>query len=416
MAVRAAVLACAISAASCFHAPVVLSGSSLKSNALLRSPMVTAVGRRSTFCAPRMSDMSDMTIEMLKRVEKTLGELPETELIRTVCAKVAAKVATLRTGSKSSATATAATQTQIFDSDEDSDKYYGIGESSSKDLEDSLPTLEQRRAARPTQASLPKTQAAPSPPPAPAASTPTPVKRAGSTEATSGSRSKYLDIKPIDNVKTATDESVVDDDEWTKEYVKTFGSKPNLDPLIDDETPRPPPRAGEIDGFAKIRLVQANAKSYPTPQDYMDALNAAIFEWKAERSKRGELAGAVVSDRYIDQLNSVKGGSSAMLDSVSARKFTLDSMLVEEKGVDSNGNERGVLVDAPGSMGMAGVQVGDALLEVNGAEVQSYADLRTAMSKIHSTGELSAEVVIQRQGKPTPERIRNLKLCITELK
>ena len=46
--------------------------------------MVTAVGRRSTLRAPRMSDMSDMTIEMLKRVEKTLGELPETELIR-VC-------------------------------------------------------------------------------------------------------------------------------------------------------------------------------------------------------------------------------------------------------------------------------------------------------------------------------------------
>jgi hypothetical protein len=32
--------------------------------------------------SPRMSDMSDMTIEMLKRLERTLDQLSETDLIR----------------------------------------------------------------------------------------------------------------------------------------------------------------------------------------------------------------------------------------------------------------------------------------------------------------------------------------------
>eukprot|EP00960_Hanusia_phi_P049976 759911-Hanusia_phi.AAC.14 len=417
MAVRAALLACAISAASCFNALTPLGRGTVRSLALSRPPMVTSAGRKSPLRAPRMSDMSDMTIEMLKRVEKNLDELPETELIRlqTVCAKVAAKVATLRTGTKSAASTTT-TQQQIYDSDEDSDAYYGIGGSSSKELEDSLPSFNKRPASRPQQASQPPPTSAPvnraTSPPASS------VKRSEAEKAPPGSASKYIDLKPIVDVKTATYESVVDDDVWTTEYVKTFGSKPNLVPLIDDETPRPPPSKvpadflrilmfffegeGEVDGFAKIRLVQANAKSYATPQDYMDALNNAISEWKAERSKRGELAGAVVSDRYIDQLTSMKGGSSVMLDSSSARKFTLDSMLAEENGVDANGNERKVLVftsvlhhvflvDPPGSMGMAGVLAGDALLEVNGAEVHSYADLRAAMAKIHSVGELSAE-------------------------
>ena len=37
--------------------------------------------------APRMSDLSDMTLEMLKRVEKTLDELDDITLARVSCAR-----------------------------------------------------------------------------------------------------------------------------------------------------------------------------------------------------------------------------------------------------------------------------------------------------------------------------------------
>ena len=38
--------------------------------------------RSNKLASPRMSDMSDMTIEMLKRLERTLDQLSETDLIR----------------------------------------------------------------------------------------------------------------------------------------------------------------------------------------------------------------------------------------------------------------------------------------------------------------------------------------------
>jgi hypothetical protein len=53
---------------------------------------------------------------------------------------------------------------------------------------------------------------------------------------------------------------------------------------------------------------------------------------------------------------------------------------VERKGTDDEGVERGILVtttvDPPGTLGIAGVQKGDAVLALNGVDVENYADLR----------------------------------------
>ena len=53
---------------------------------------------------------------------------------------------------------------------------------------------------------------------------------------------------------------------------------------------------------------------------------------------------------------------------------------MERKGTDDEGVERGILVtttvDPPGTLGIAGVQKGDAVLALNGVDVENYADLR----------------------------------------
>jgi hypothetical protein len=68
----------------------------------------------------------------------------------------------------------------------------------------------------------------------------------------------------------------------------------------------------------------------------------------------------VVSDRYMDQLASMKP-----FEEQQGKKFSLGCMLVERKGTDAEGTERGVLVttqvDGPGTLGMAGVEKGDAV-------------------------------------------------------
>ena len=77
-------------------------------------------------------------------------------------------------------------------------------------------------------------------------------------------------------------------------------------------------------------------------------------------AESGGLVGSVVSDRYMDQLASMKP-----FEEQQGKKFSLGAMLVERKGTDAEGNERGVLVttqvDGPGTLGMAGVEKGDAV-------------------------------------------------------
>lgn len=110
--------------------------------------------------------------------------------------------------------------------------------------------------------------------------------------------------------------------------------------------------------------------------------------------------GSVVSDRYMDQLASMKP-----FDAGEGNKFSLGCLLVERKGSDDEGNERGVLVttqvDPPGTLGIAGVQKGDAVLAINGQDIESYADLKEAMAKIHAVGKMTVQVVIQRQAVGT---------------
>lgn len=112
--------------------------------------------------------------------------------------------------------------------------------------------------------------------------------------------------------------------------------------------------------------------------------------------------GSVVSDRYMDQLASMKP-----FDSGEGNKFSLGCLLVERKGTDDEGNERGVLVttqvDPPGTLGIAGVQKGDAVLAINGQDIESYAELKEAMAKVHAIGAKTVQVVIQRQAVGVPE-------------
>lgn len=213
--------------------------------------------------------------------------------------------------------------------------------------------------------------------------------------------SKYLPPQSETKIdKKATVESFVSEDEWTQAYIKEFGAPPPEVPLIDDETPRP--AGGAEDSFAEVRNIQAQAGSYPTSEAYYDALNAAMARWRNTRQESGGLVGAVVSDRYMDQLASMKP-----FEEQQGKKFSLGCMLVERKGTDDEGNERGVLVttqvDPPGTLGMAGVEKGDAVLALNGVDVENYDDLGKAMAKIHAAGHMTVEVVIQRQAVGAPE-------------
>ena len=53
-----------------------------KLNQIPRGLVCFSMPRITKYVAPKMSDMSDMTIEMLKRLERTVDELSETDLIR----------------------------------------------------------------------------------------------------------------------------------------------------------------------------------------------------------------------------------------------------------------------------------------------------------------------------------------------
>jgi len=217
--------------------------------------------------------------------------------------------------------------------------------------------------------------------------------------------SKYTPDKVRGEViKTATEEADVGEDEYLREYRKVFGVDPSTEPLIDDETPRPPPPKGQehTDAFAEVRRVQASAKDYESSEEYYAKLNQAIANWKKERTKKGELQGTAVSDRYMDQLAIMKPFDAKN----TGRKFSLDCMLVEEEGKDEDGNKRGILVmtdvDGPGALGMAGCIKGDALLEVNGTPVPNYKALREVMAKVHSSGKMEAEVLVQKKGNRNP--------------
>jgi len=54
----------------------------LRTGTLAALPVASRSARARTVVTPRMSDMSDMALEMLKRVEKTLPELDDIALAR----------------------------------------------------------------------------------------------------------------------------------------------------------------------------------------------------------------------------------------------------------------------------------------------------------------------------------------------
>jgi len=420
--VAALALAAAPQGDAFFHPnAAVVRGPTLRPGAL--SCPVSRPARASSAVAPQMSDLSDMTLEMLKRVEKSLGDLDDIQLARFqgVCQQVADKAHALRGPDAVGPPTKVDYGNKSFEEIEaENDAYFGLDDDTQ--LEDVRPPPRAAAPSAPAPTPTPTPAApAPTPVPAPAPARPGSVDRDGrSTSALSrvqtsdnqappivekkGGRvfSKYLPPQEETQIlKKATVESFVSEDEWTAAYIKEFGAPPPEAPMIDDETPRP---AGnpEDDSFHEVRKVQAAAGDYPTSEAYYDALNDAIARWRNNRQESGGLVGSVVSDRYMDQLASMKP-----FDAGEGNKFSLGCLLVERKGSDDEGNERGVLVttqvDPPGTLGIAGVQKGDAVLAINGQDIESYADLKEAMAKIHAVGKMTVQVVIQRQAVGSPE-------------
>lgn len=350
-------------------------------------PTFTAAGRMSVALRPsapalglRMSAyeaVNDIALETLKKLEPNLDKLDDSELARLqgMCSQIVNKAAKLRGGAGQTA---AASKKSLAEIEAENDAFYGIEES---------------KAAAPKSA----------PPPPRAA--PPPAEKTAASSGAGEKFSSYVDaVRPLP-IKTATDESEVSDEEWNEYYRKRFGREPDLTPLVADDVPRP---AGddEDDDFATVRKVQANAKSYETPEKYYEALNQAIAEWKSKRQERGGLVGAAVSDRYMDQLRNMKPFDEAE----QGQAFQLGCMLTEEKGEDADGNEVGILVftsiDKSGTLFPIGLEKGDALLAINGNDVTCYADLKRELKKIHDADQHSAEVTVQKASKGVAETFK----------
>jgi hypothetical protein len=336
-----------------------------------------------------MSDMGDMTIEMMRRLSNTLHELSPEDLskLKGLCMDVSSKIDTISSSKAASPKAKAAAPpavpatsakpaaflraiSTLSTNADEHDAYFGvddgpIDESGEPIVKGAAPKEQPKAKAAPApvkQAPPPvvaqktsqqqapaQTQAkkqamkAPEAPKAPAQSKPkTPIE----TPITANRFSKYLpDERPVFDKELATDEALCDEDTWNAEYVKVFGKPPNNDPLTDVEAlnaPRGGPKDPR-DAFAKVREVQANAARYPTPQEYYDALTAAMQEWKNQRLATGQLIGSVTSDRYISQLANSAPDSANYQAFGTAKKFTFDAMFNEIAAEDEDGNPSTVL-------------------------------------------------------------------------
>mmetsp|Transcript_29727 Transcript_29727/g.68187 ORF Transcript_29727/g.68187 Transcript_29727/m.68187 type:complete len:418 (-) Transcript_29727:146-1399(-) len=384
------------------------------------APSLRATSRRPSSLKMVDKDYVDAALGMLKTLQGDLKKLDDVELARLsgVCTRLTDDILIMRKNSgtagpinmASHATTQGMSQSEI---EAANDAFFNDG-TSFKDLLDQsdLPRTPTPAAAPPAaapaaRAAAPQAQAA-APKAAPAARAQTNSEKYNQVTETGKAISKYTSTVRPEVIKTSTPESDVSEDEWAAEYRKIFGSEPSTEPMIDDETPRPPPppELEHLDAFSAMRKVQAGAKDYATPADYYAALNLAISNWKDSRSERGELQGTAVADRYMDQLSTM----SPFDENNQGKKFSLDVMLVEETGKDAEGKFRGVLVmsdvDPPGALGMAGCRKGDALLAVNGVDVTSYADLKKAMAPIHEARQLTADILVQRKKSDAPELFR----------
>jgi hypothetical protein len=329
-----------------------------------------------------MSDMGDMTMEMMRRLGNTLDELSPEDLsqLKGLCSDLSSKIDTVSSLPKavkpirSSAStpapvpsakppAFARAMSSLSTKSEDHDSYFGVddgpinesGEPIDKAAPVEAPKAAPKAAPAPVkqpqqpvvkqEAVKPKT---PVPPPAkaPAPKAAAPSKAPAPNAQQGGRFSKYLpDEKPAATIKLANDEALCDEDTWTKEYIKEFGMPPNNDPISDVDSLNAPRgvKADPRDAFAKVRDVQANPQRYPTPQEYYDALNKAMQDWKNQRLASGQMIGSVTSDRYISQLANSAPDSANFQQFGQTKKFTFDAMFNEVTANDESGNPATVL-------------------------------------------------------------------------
>mmetsp|Transcript_2711 Transcript_2711/g.6908 ORF Transcript_2711/g.6908 Transcript_2711/m.6908 type:complete len:433 (-) Transcript_2711:70-1368(-) len=399
-------------------APVPLAGGMGASTAFSRSSLGLRAGgvippprARGGSCAGlRMSDLGDMTLEMLNRLsQRGLEDLSRNDLgkLKNLCLEVSAQIDSLsnkKAAAPSGAKAAPAADvpsTKPFvigggnqgPSEEESDAYFGIGEDGPLG-EDGVPIGSP--ASQRQEMPHPDTK----PPPARVE-----VKDYGPTEGTNRF-SKYLpDERPEavaarKKVQPPTDEAVVDKSQWEKEYEQVFGRQSDDKPLTDvDELNAP--RNGPVDPtdhYAVVRKVQASAGDYATSEEYYEALNGAIAQWKQARMKDGHKIGAESSNKYIEQLANFSPTAGNRQEFGQKAKFTLDCLLNPAEAQDENGDKVTLLqftqVDEHGAAGYAGIQVGEALVSMNGTPIFNFDDLKAVLKGIHERDEIVANCVI----------------------
>lgn len=360
-------------------------------------------------CGPRMmSDMGDMTMEMMRRLQSSMDQLSQQDLakLKALCSEVSAKADALSKGSKPAPIAKQAappapapapapvSKPRAFvigssnaDVVAENDKFFGIDEGP---IDESGEPIKKKAPQEKNKI-------------------PQPQLKNLKEEPTEGTRrfSKYLpDERPANEPKSLpTDEAVVDAGEWNKEYEKIFGKPDNL-PISDIDELTSPKGGTEDpnDSFAKVRAVQANARNFNSPDEYYKALNAAMNEWRLNRQAKGNLVGSVTSDRYIDQLANAAPDAANRQEWGQAKKFTLDAMLNPVSAKDEDGKDVTVLqftqVDDFGTCGLAGVQVGEALTQLNNRNINSFDDLKAAIGEIHAAGLSKVQGTVQGRNGP----------------
>jgi len=363
-----------------------------------------------------MSDLGDMTMEMLNRLNQNgLSDLSPNDRgkLKSLCLEVSASIDSLN--SAKAAAPTKAKQTadipasdmpktkpfvigggQQGPTEEESDAYFGVGEDGPLG-EDGFPINKKEDGGAGRRQEIPHPDTKPVAPPKE-------VKEYGPTEGTNRF-SKYLpDERPGGGVakkaELPTEDSVVDKQQWEKEYEEVFGRVSNDMPLTDVDELNAPRNApvDPTDHYAVVRKVQASAGDYESSEAYYEALNGAIAEWKRARMKDGHKIGADASNQYIEQLANFAPDAGNKQTFGEKAKFTLDCMLNPTEATDEDGKPVTLLqftqVDEFGSTGYAGVQVGEALVSMNGTPIFGFDDLKAALAKIHEKHETIANIVV----------------------
>jgi len=382
-------------------------------------------GARRAACGPRMmSDMGDMTMEMMRRLQKSMHELSPQDLakLKALCEAVSAKADEVSKAGRSPSPAPAkkAAAPALRDGSPvptakpfvigapkasadvvaENDAFFGIDDTPVDEAGEPIKKKGEQKEALMQKNKIPQPQ-------------PKNLKESP-TEGTKRF-SKYLpDERPeIAGKKLATDEAIIDEDTWNEEYIKVFGRPPNDDPITDiDELTSPKGINDPNDSFQAVRAVQANAGSYPTPQEYYDALNAAMTKWKQDRMAQGKTIGSAASERYISQLANSSPDSANFQKFGEEKKFTLDCMLNPVDAKDEKGATVTVLqftqIDEKGTTGLAGCQVGEALTMLHGVQVNSFEDLNQAISSIHKQNLGVVEATVQGPKGPREVTLRGL--------